>query len=273
VTAVLPVTPRTGAPFDAATRERALAAIVQPALAERMDVASHVVLPADIVDSDFSVAHHGSAARRGYAELDGLVAHVAEIAHAPGAARYVYAYVDRYDATAHRHGWASDEADAVLESIDRAFETLLARLRGTGTLVVGIADHGFVDVPPERQLAVESMPEVAAALERPLAGEWRAAFARVRAAAREGFAARVHEATEGRIRAVPSADLLAAGWFGAGAPHPRMHRRVGDFTLLAQPGWAIRDAVPGERVPRLVGLHGGTSPAERSVPLLVAGPL
>ncbi len=273
VTAVLPIAPRSGPPFDAATQARALAAIAGPALSERIAVESFAVLPANIVDSAFSARHHNGSRRLGWRRFDELVDIVAGIARASGAPRYVYAYCDQFDGAAHRHGCQSDEAAAVLSAVDLAFEALLHALRGSGALVVAVADHGFIDVPAEHQLSVSNAPELAAMLLRPLTGEWRCAYARVRRDAHAEFPEAVRGAFGDMIRCVPSTRLLANGWFGPGAHHRRLARRLGDYTLLAEPGYALHDELPGERVPTLVGLHGGTTPDERLVPLIVAGPL
>lgn len=273
ITAVLPITPRTGEPFDAPTQARALEAIATPALSERIAVDSYAVLPAEIVASAFSVRHHRGSVRRGWRGLDELVATVAGIARQPGAPRYVYAYCDQFDATAHRYGWQSAEAEAVLGAIDRAFEALLRALRGSHALVIAVADHGFVDVRAESQLSLSDVPALAAMLAQPLSGEWRCAYARVRREARAAFPEALAGAFGQTIRCIPSARLLAEGWFGPGAPHPALARRLGDYALLAEPGYALRDELPGERVPKLVGLHGGTTLDEHLVPLVVAGPL
>ncbi len=44
---------------------------------------------------------------------------------------------------------------------------------------------------------------------------------------------------------------------------------MGDFTLLAQGRFSIKDLVRGERSYMQIGVHGGTSDAELYVPLAV----
>ena len=57
-------------------------------------------------------------------------------------------------------------------------------------------------------------------------------------------------------------------WLGPGPKHPDLERRLPDAVLLAPPGKVI---LPPGFDKRLVGYHGGLSPEEVSVPLLVAG--
>ena len=63
---------------------------------------------------------------------------------------------------------------------------------------------------------------------------------------------------------------MELGAFGPGPDHPRLAERVGDFVLLLRDGWAIRDWLPGEQRHPKLGVHGGSSPAELYVPLVVA---
>lgn len=65
---------------------------------------------------------------------------------------------------------------------------------------------------------------------------------------------------------------MAQGWFGPGAAHPRLQERVGDYLLLMNDGYVIKDLVPGERPFYPIGNHGGLSEDELYVPLIVASP-
>jgi hypothetical protein len=91
---------------------------------------------------------------------------------------------------------------------------------------------------------------------------------------RPGEGATFERYVESRLRHCASlsasADLLAEGWFGPGAPHPRLAERIGDYILVMKDGYAIRDVLPGERRHAQIGVHGGTSEDEMLVPLVVA---
>ena len=75
-----------------------------------------------------------------------------------------------------------------------------------------------------------------------------------------------------RCRALRKASetLLRDGYFGPGAPHPRLHKRIGDYTLLMRDSYVLKDWVPGERPHTLIGVHGGLSVSEMTVPLCIA---
>lgn len=239
-------------------------------LVDAMQCETRVVLPAEIVHSLYSRHGCGRARRVGYQGLDGLVAALEAQVREREARTFVYAYWPDFDANAHRFGVASPQADECLAQVDQAFARLLTRLAGTDTIVVVTADHGFVDSRPEQRLALDAYPDLAALLSLPLCGEPRVAFAHVRPGAVDTFVslawARLGHATE----VVASSDLIAAGWFGPGAPHPRLDERVGDVALVMRPGWVLKDHVAGERPHVLIGHHGGVTPDEMLIPLVVA---
>ena len=57
-------------------------------------------------------------------------------------------------------------------------------------------------------------------------------------------------------------------WWGPGPRHPAFAERAPDGVLVADEGRAILHRFSDDR---LIGQHGGLTPAEMTVPLLVAG--
>ena len=66
--------------------------------------------------------------------------------------------------------------------------------------------------------------------------------------------------------------MIDDGWFGLADPHPRLRERVGDYALVMQDDYAIRDRVADEKPFRHIGVHGGVSREEMRVPLVVVPP-
>ncbi len=233
---------------------------------------SIMISPREIAFSRFSQRHCRGADIRPHAGLAGMVAAVetaaADLTATGGG--YVHAYYPTFDALSHDFGSNSDEVVAEFWRIDTALGRLFERLAGVGADVVVSADHGFIDSPDERLVRLEAYPELARMLEGPLCGERRVAFCAVRAGAERDFLAAVEEGLAGQAMVSRSADLLARGLFGHGPVHPRIHERIGTHTILMEPGWTIRDCIPGERPHRMVGVHGGLTPEEMWVPLITA---
>ncbi|HSH07504.1 MAG TPA: alkaline phosphatase family protein [Burkholderiales bacterium] len=247
--------------------ERAFAA---GSLFDTLAARAIVVTPQSIVDSDYNRFHCGRAERRPYTTLDGLVAETEAAVKSGDERKLIYAYWPDYDTSSHQHGYQSPAALAQLAAVDAAFGALLARLAGTDSIVVLSADHGFVDVADEEALDLADAPGLSALLRYPLCGEPRVAYCYVQAGRIEAFMQRAADWLGARASVRPSAQLVTEGWFGPGAPHPRLAERIGDVALVMNGRYTIRDRTPGEARHRHIGNHGGTSEDEMRVPLVVA---
>jgi len=271
VLAVLPFRPRYGGPpiaVDGGVTPKGL--LGNPPFADRLDAEAFVVSPFAIVDSVFNVAHSGRAQRVGHGGVDEIFTAVRDIVRGSRGRSYVYAYYSEIDSLAHAHGIGSAEVRTELARVDTAFGRLLEEVAGTDTLVVATADHGFVDTRPETVVDLDDHSALAETLLVPLCGEPRVAYCYVKPGAHRAFEHYVETRLAHCASLAPSADLLAQGWFGPGAPHPRLADRIGDYALVMKDGYAIRDHVPGERRHLQIGVHGGTSEDEMLVPLVVA---
>jgi len=233
-------------------------------LFEALPVRSIVVTLRDIVDSPYNVRHCTGAERRSYETLEELIAETEKAVKSGPERKFVYAYWPLYDTVSHRFGSQSPQAARELERIDAAFGELLARLAGSETLVLATADHGFVDVAPEESLDLP--PALASQLRLPLCGERRVAYCHVHS--EKSFAADARSWLGERADVRPSRELVAEGWFGPGAPHPRFAERIGDVVLLMRERYTVKDWTPGEPRHLHVGNHGGTSADEMLIPLI-----
>jgi hypothetical protein len=268
IIAPLPMRMRAGGPVHGLLALRRL--FPYRSLFQHRRRASVLVSPADIAWSPFSRRHARGAKIQAYSGLDGMidatVAAARELRAAGGG--YGYVYYPRFDALSHGSGSASDQVVEEFWRIDAAITHLLERLMGSGIEVVISADHGFIDSPDEQCVHVERYPELVAMLGAPLFGEARAAFCEVREGARADFEVFVRAELAGKARVLRFPDLLALGLLGPGPAHTRLRERIGSHALLMEPGWTVRDCVPGERVHSMLGVHGGLAPEEMWVPLI-----
>ncbi|MDX1605794.1 MAG: alkaline phosphatase family protein [Candidatus Competibacterales bacterium] len=237
---------------------------------DRLPVTGHYVIGRELVHSAYSGAAAGQARRHGYHDLNDCLERVWRLARARGGRRFIYAYWPRLDSLSHRHGCASEPVVAHWQMVAAALERLIEALRGSDTLLLITADHGFVDCDPAGVLQLGEHPELAETLALPLCGEPRAAFCYVRPERVRAFEHYVTTRLEHGCLLRRSADLLADGWFGPPPHHPRLAARIGDYVLLARDRHVLIDRLPGESPWSLIGVHGGVSAAEMRVPLLVA---
>jgi hypothetical protein len=224
-----------------------------------------VVTWEQIVDSDYNVRHCAGAERRAYRTPEQLVDQVEAAVKSGPERKFVYAYWPEYDAVSHRHGSLGAEAAAEFARIDEAFGRLIARLSDSDTLIVATADHGFIDAPPEESLELPS--SLASMLRFPLCGERRVVYCHVHDAA--AFGERARDWLGDRAEVKKSAQLVDEGWFGPGRAHPRFAERIGDVAFVMRGNFTVKDWTPGEPRHLHVGNHGGTSPDEMMIPLIV----
>jgi hypothetical protein len=239
-------------------------------LFDRISITGHVVTHQSIVHSVFNVAHAGRARCHAYTRLNELFALIGRIAAAPGR-KLVYAYYPEIDTLAHQFGIASNEVAAQFDALDRAFANFINGPMPAGTVMLVTADHGFIDSPPQRQIEIGAeLPDLAALLRRPLCGERRTAYCYVDHTQRAAFENCVLDRLAGRALPMTADDMIGRGFFGRGKPHPRLRQRLGDYALIMQEDYTIKDWLPGERRYQHIGVHGGASADEMYVPLIVA---
>jgi hypothetical protein len=237
---------------------------------DALGVSNFVVSPTDIIDSGYNRHYCGRATRIGYMGMAGLVSQTEAAVKSSGARKFIYSYTPEFDACAHRFGVDSPQTASVFGAIDEAVSSLLARLSGTDTALVVTADHGFIDCPPDHALDLDECPDLRNLLRLPLTGERRAAFCHVLPGRQEEFAARARDWLDGRADIVSGTSLVDAGYFGPGPRHPQLHERAGDVALLMRGSWTVKDWLPGEHRTLHIGNHGGLSPDEMYIPLVLA---
>jgi predicted AlkP superfamily pyrophosphatase or phosphodiesterase len=237
---------------------------------DRMATPSYVVVPKHIAHSDFNRTHRGRAHARIYQGLEQMFALTAKAVREAREPSYLYAYWPELDRIAHEYGIASDEANTHLGEIDNAFEHFLSEMAGTETLVIATADHGLIDSGEAFEIDLDDHPTLSDTLALPLCGERRAAYCYVRPDRRDAFEDYVRQELAGYVTLWPSHDLIDQGYFGLGAPHPRLRDRVGDYTLVAKDNYVVKDWLFAERHYAQIGVHGGLSEQELYVPLILA---
>ena len=239
-------------------------------LTDSLPVACHVVSPRHIAHSVFNRGFSGSAQIHAFDDMAGFFSSVRDLLQRGEEPRYVHAYWPELDTVAHIHGIGSQQARQQLEQFDQAFGRLLQEIRGTDTAVLVTADHGFVDIPPEGVVDMQDHPHLADCLSLPLCGEPRIAYCYVKPERRADFENYVNAELAEQASLRLSSELIEQGLFGPGPQHPQLAHRVGDYTLLFEENWMIRDHLPAERDFELIGRHGGLSADELYVPLVYA---
>lgn len=235
---------------------------------ELVPVTCDMVAPRSIAGSPFNLAHQGRSNLHVYDSLTELFELTAHALHGPGR-RFTYSYWPDLDSAGHRFGMGSEQTLQLVRDLDTAFANFLESIAGTETLVVLTADHGHINSDAERTFVLNDFPAINQHLALPLCGEPRAAYAYVHAHQTDAFEEAMASQLGGHVTIQRSEDVLSQGWFGPGEPHSGLKHRVGDYVLLPQHDRMVRDWLPVERPFPLQSSHGGLSPAEMMVPLVL----
>lgn len=270
VTATLRFRPRHGGEPLSGAGIAARSVYTAEPMFDRLAAKTYVVSPANIIDSDYNLAHCGGAVRRPYRQLPELFSSVADILASGAERKFIHAYTYDFDETAHSHGSASPELQAKFRQIDAAFAQFLGDIAGSGTAVIAVADHGFIDSPRPACVELEDHPQLAQMLMLPLCGERRVAYCYIQPGQEAAFEHYVQTRLDHCAGLHRSSDLVAQGWFGLGTANPRLAERVGHYTLVMKDDYTIKDWILGEARYLTTGVHGGVSAAEMYVPLVVA---
>lgn len=222
-------------------------------------------LPSYISGSVSSRYFSGDAPSHGYKHLSGAVDGVAgrvSIARAP---TYTYLYVPFVDQTQHERGPGASQVRRALASVVAQVERLADALAGRARIVL-TADHGHIDVGARHVI----MPDdpLLALLAVPPYGEPRVPMFRTKLGTAGAFAATFRERFGERFVLLSTDEADELRLFGREPLSAETRARIGDFIAVA-----LDDDVllydPDAELRAMAGTHGGMTPAEMLVPLVV----
>jgi hypothetical protein len=200
----------------------------------------------------------------------------------PASPRLFFLYIDEIDAICHRYGPGSAhlaaEADSLFTQLERIFWPGLEGRCGK-TLFVLTADHGQIETDPATTIYLNRSPHFAR-LQPLLAqnrrgtpltpgGSPRDVFLYTREDAAGEACAVIEKIVDGRAEVRKTADLIAGGFFGSTPVSSRLMERMSDLVILPHPGEAVWWYEKGRFEQRFYGHHGGLTPQEIEIPLLL----
>jgi hypothetical protein len=268
VATTLPFNPRYRGPCFDALGLTPRQFIGNGSLFDQLAVECHTVNPAFIADSPYSLALSGRAQRHSYRSFEEMAARITEQT-ADGRRKLLIAYWPEFDSLAHENGIGSEAMAGHFAMLDKAIGKLHAGLRQCGARLLITADHGLIDTDEQHTIRLDDHLELADCLALPLCGEPRTAYCYVRPGKQQQFEHYVTTQLGHACQLMESAQLIAAGYFGLGDSHPQLQYRVGDYTLQMKENYVIRDRLLTEKPFTQRGVHGGLSPEELYVPLII----
>lgn len=217
-----------------------------------------VISRAELESSGFTEAHLRGTRMVGWRSASAISIEVSR--QLAAGERFVYAYYDGIDKTAHERGFG-DYYDAELVAVDRIVNDVLDRMPSDSSLVI-TADHGQVHVGDN---IVKPAPALLQ-LVRIQSGEGRFRWFHARPGAQAELLAAAREAHSEQAWVVSREQTIDEGWFGPAMSAP-VASRLGDVALVAREPVTFFD--PADSGPYdLVCRHGSLTSAEMLVPLL-----
>ncbi len=186
--------------------------------------------------------------------------------------KFLIAYWTGFDAISHQHGPSHSKALEHIKKLSNKVLEFLNSSKETNFTLIVTSDHGFLDTPSESLIRLENHPELDECLSHPLCGEARLAYCYVRHGYAKKFINYINSKLDKYCECRESKKLVSENYFGLGKPNPKIEHRIGDFVLIMKKNYIIRGKLMGEEQKILKGNHGGVSPDEMYVPLLIFNP-
>ena len=244
-----------------------------PSLASKMAWSTFAVVPEKIADTPFSLFCRGypqSYGRYGYERLEDAAEAVLKRLREARGPSFTNLYIPHVDSASHGYGIGHDATRQVIASVNSLLEQVSAHLPPNAAIVVS-ADHGLIDVAANAH-EIEPDDELVGYLEHEPWGTSPSVMLQVRENRAVEFDARFRERFGEDFYLLPTDEALELELFGPGPVSPVTRRRMGNYLALSAGSSAIHYNYHGtrERGPRKVADHGGLTPDEMIVPLVVA---
>ena len=230
------------------------------------------IMPQQIAGSAYSTYWTGGTPQAGYDVelLEQAIEMAIERIRSAQGPTCTYIYVPHVDSAAHKLGAThSDTLNAAMQ-VDRLLESLANSLPSNSRVVM-TADHGHLDAPVHRSYELGASDEIISLCSGMPTGDQRAIYAHVRDENLEAFRAKIHERYGDDFLVLTAKDVEELGLLGVGTLSDETRYRMGDALVLST-GDAVLDyrTVLGDERHPMVSHHGGLTPAEMRIPLVVA---
>ncbi len=245
-------------------------------------VASHILQYQSYTPSTYSDIVFQGAAVHPYTTLqDALTTLTHLLVNQPQTApTYYFFYFDRIDAACHNHGPFSrqfeDEVDRLLTTLAQTFYKSVRGKTGN-TLLMMSADHGQVEVDPRKTYYLNrQVPGIRRYLKTNQranllvpAGSARDMFLHVKDEYVDTLILDLKQRLAGRAEVYRTSELLAQNFFGRQPPSRLLLDRIGNVVILPYKHESVWWYEEGVFSMHFYGHHGGLTPEEMEIPLLL----
>ena len=252
----------------------AQAAYPLPSMMEDLAWDTASFLPKSLAGSAFSTYTSGISPHVGYEKLGDAVGAISDRVKRATKNTISHLYIPDVDFASHVAGTASPMAQGAASGVDRALASL-ANALPRGARIVMTADHGLVDYTADEVSTITPSDPLTTHLEHEPWGTGRTMSFACANGGETDFAGQFRERFGDRFYLLTVEELMELELYGPGPISPVMARRVGTHMAISRGAWLldydypkVRREAQEEHEP--VSQHGGLTPAEMLVPLVIA---
>ena len=230
------------------------------------------IMPEQIVGSAYSNYWTGGVSQIGYEAGSPQQAVRLAIDHIRTAREptCVYLYMPQVDSAAHQLGATREDTLKAARQMDALLGALADALPGNARLVM-TADHGHLDAPEDKRYTLDASDEIIRMCKDMPTGDFRAVYADVADEDMDAFRRLVHRRFGDDFLVLTAQEVEKSGLFGPSALSGETRGRMGSALVLSTGGAALDyRAALGEDTHPMVSHHGGLTPAEMRIPLVLA---
>ncbi len=232
----------------------------------RRDVCS--VVPHELIGSAYSTYASGGTTRIGYDRLTSGIRRVVSRVRSQLTPSLTYLYLPHLDSLMHGEGPSAGRTAILLRELDTLLGDMTAHISGQARVLI-TADHGQLDIPPGRTYCLPENDPLAACLVCQPTGEPRVPFFHVTHGREEEFRKRFCARFAEDFALLSPADMQRLHLFGPGPLGRVSLPRLGTYAGIPLRNAKFHVQPAGDSVHQR-GAHGGLSPEEMLVPLVVA---
>ncbi|MFC1682271.1 alkaline phosphatase family protein, partial [Nanoarchaeota archaeon] len=271
VSTILPFSPRVGGNAFSSQGIEVKDVLNQKAFTSKIKASNFSINHKKIAYSDFSKEMSKNSKILPYGTLNGFFMQIKKAINSNSRRKYIYAYWPELDSLNHKHGVEHKKAEKHFKEIDKKLRSFIKSLKGTNTLLIITADHGFTNTPVERIIKLEDHPKMKECLTLPLCGEGRVSYCYVHPEKAKQFENYVKKNLGKYCHLFKSQELIKKNYFGLKEPNPKLFDRIGDYILVFKENYIIEDKIKRDKKKKKpnIGHHGGVSRNEMIVPLIL----
>jgi hypothetical protein len=233
-----------------------------------LDIKTHVVIKKAISGSGLSrILYNSSAITHTAVNFSDMLVSTREILRSENKKTFTSLYWADTDSIAHVRGPWTDAFKAEILSIDSTVEHELSGRVGDTVLLI-TADHGFVPMDESDYIDITQFPEIYGNLVIPPVGDTRAAYLFVREGKKHDVLSAISQVFSEDIICWDSEIALDEGLFGIGEVLDVSRDRIGDLVIASLGHKSLY--YPYKDSKKLRGMHGGLTPEEMLVPLIIS---